>query len=167
MRPIFWRTGKPSTALPSGSWQKRPIPPTPPSSGCAGGWGSAGSGRCARCKANTVERTGHCSLWLIGRGEQQGAFRRLDRNQQRAAARAMCGSPFLRRGVGSFRPGQSSAFHKKRSPCFIFSVEMFVYRILKSAFFRVKIKISFSRKGGSGLYGMEGFKRHAAHPKTE
>ena len=37
MRPIFWRTAMCSTALPSGSWQKRPIPPMLQSSGCADG----------------------------------------------------------------------------------------------------------------------------------
>lgn len=33
MRPVFWRTAMCSTALPSGSWQKRPIPPMLQSSG--------------------------------------------------------------------------------------------------------------------------------------
>ena len=61
--------------------QKRPIPPTPPSSGCAGGWGSAGSGRCARCKANTVERTGHCSLWALAKAEAEGSCNDLFREE--------------------------------------------------------------------------------------
>lgn len=51
------------------------------SSGCEDGWGSAGSGRCARCKANTVERTGHCSLWALAKAEAEGSCNDLFREE--------------------------------------------------------------------------------------